>query len=165
MPIAIKSVKTILLSTFKILRSYVLFDRCDGQTWRTDVTDRRGGSTWRTDRLDGQTWRTDVMDSVMDRRDRQTWQTDVTDGRKTDMMDRHDRWADAAMNLNRPACQTTNHSKKKLFDMLRKSTFCSHFYLYKKVQTFFIVRTFYNICERIIRHCSCSCSHLFEWKP
>ena len=51
MPIAIKSVKIILLSIFKILRSYVLilFDRRDGQVWWT------GGR-------DGQTWWKDVTE-------------------------------------------------------------------------------------------------------
>ena len=73
------------------------------------------------------------------------------------------------MNLNRPYCETTNQiddflahiqsQERNSFDMLRKSTFCSHFYLFKKVRTLFVVRTFYNIRERIIRHCSCSCSN------
>ena len=87
----------------------------------------------------------------------------------------------AAMNLNRPYCETTNQiddflahiqsQERNSFDMLRKSTFCSHFYLFKKVRILFVVRTFFNIRERTICTYSCSCSHFFvrtfanEWKP
>ena len=153
MPIAIKSVKTIILCTFKILRLYVLilFDRRDGQTWWTYVTDRRDGQIWRTDMTDwrdGQTWRTDVKNGRnlrMERCDGRTWRTDVTDG-----FDRRTWWTDVT-------------------DGRDERTFCSHVYLFKKVRTLFVVRTFYNIRERIIR--LYSCSHLFvrtsvrEWKP
>ena len=55
--------------------------------------------------------------------------------------------------------------------MLIKSTSCSHFYLFKKVQTMFVVRTFITIRERTICTFVRSCSHFFvrtfanEWKP
>jgi len=55
--------------------------------------------------------------------------------------------------------------------MLIKSTSCSHFYLFKKVQTMFVVRTFFTIRERTICTFVRSCSHFFvrtfanEWKP
>ena len=61
--------------------------------------------------------------------------------------------------------------KKWIFDMLIKSTSCSHFYLFKKVQTMFVVRTFITIRERTICTFVRSCSHFFvrtfanEWKP
>ena len=48
------------------------------------------------------------------------------------------------MNLNRPYCERTNQiddflvhiqsQERNSFDMLRKSTFCSHFYLFKNVR-------------------------------
>jgi len=82
-------------------------NRCDGQTWRTDVMDRRYRQTWRTDVTDshdGQMWQTDVTDrfdgqmwqkDMTDRRHGQMWQTDMTDRRdgqtwRTDMTDRRD---------------------------------------------------------------------------
>ena len=78
----------------------------------------------------------------------------------------------AAMNLNCPYCETTNQiddflahiqsQERNSFDMLRKSTFCSHFYLFKKVRILFVVRTFFNIRERTICTYSCSCSHFRE---
>ena len=177
-----------------------VMDRWDRQMWQTDVKDRHDGQTWQTDMMDGhdgQIWWTDVTDGcdgwtwatyVTDRCDGWMWRTDVTGRRDVKgYRGKHCSWAghkaSAAINLNRPFCQTTNQMTfistqpitwekfilKKSFDMLGKSTFCSHFYLFKKVRTLFVVRTFYNNRKRIIRHCSCS--HLFirtfmrEWKP
>jgi len=71
----------------------------------------------------------------------------------------------AAMNLNRPYCETTKQMTFWRTSNHRREIFSI---CLEKVH---IVRTFFNIRERTICTYSCSCSHFFvrtfanEWKP
>ena len=129
-----------------------LYGQQDGQTWLTDETDRCDGHTWWTDVMDGsdgQMWQTDMTDGC----DGRTWWTDVMKERRHGTVWKHCSRAGcragAAMNLNHPDCQTTN-----------QMTFIGAQPI-KWVRKLFVVHTFYNICEWIIRHCSCS--HFCTW--
>ena len=126
-------------------------DRCDKQV--ADGHDIRnmmdGLDRWthETDGREGWMWWMDLTD----RHDRPAWRTDmtedVTEEKRHEMVRKHCSRAGcracAAMNLNHPDCQTTNQMTftgthpitgeklssfwKKSLDMLRKTTFCSHF--------------------------------------
>ena len=131
--------------------------RHDGLTWRKDMTNRHDGLMWWTDVTDGPNRRTDLMDGRTwrdgcDRRtcrtdvtvwhDGRMWQTEVTD-EQMDMTDRPDGWlwqkdvmergqCGNEFELSRLSNNQDDFPKKKSLDIFWKSTFCVHFYLFKK---------------------------------